>query len=64
MTAIIYRRTASATGPDGDIQLAQCRALAASRGWEVTEVFTDQGASAGTDVSDMVKTARLACAGQ
>jgi site-specific DNA recombinase len=46
MRAIIYTRSRSGTGEDR--QLEQCRALAAERGWEVTEVFTDENASAFT----------------
>jgi site-specific DNA recombinase len=42
--AIIYTRSRSETGADH--QLEQCRAFAASHGWDVTEVFTDGDASA------------------
>ena len=44
MRVIIYTRTRSGTG-DASRQLEQCRALAADRGWDVSEVFTDEDVS-------------------
>jgi DNA invertase Pin-like site-specific DNA recombinase len=48
MRTIIYTRSRSGTGADASRQLEHCRAHAASRGWDVSEVFTDQGSSAFT----------------
>src|SRR5271169_2257573 len=45
MRAIIYTRTRSVTGPDASRQPEQCRTLAADRGWDVSEVFTDEDVS-------------------
>ena len=43
---VIYTRTAVATGQNvKGRQAEQCRAYAAERGWDVTEVFTDDGVS-------------------
>lgn len=44
--AIIYARVAQEDEPAITRQLDACRELAASRGWEVTAEFTDNGASA------------------
>lgn len=44
----IYTRVSKATGADEEStprQEKQCRALAESKGWEVTKVFTDKGIS-------------------
>jgi site-specific DNA recombinase len=44
--AVIYTRTAVATGQNvNDRQAEQCRAYAAEHGWDVIEVFTDDGMS-------------------
>jgi site-specific DNA recombinase len=48
MRAIMYTRSRSGTGADASRQLEQCRAFAVSRGWDVSEVFTDEDASAYT----------------
>ena len=45
MRAIIYTRTATVTGHDAlGRQEEQCRAFAASHGWDVAGVFADDGA--------------------
>lgn len=46
MRAVIYARSRSGTGEDR--KLEPCQAFAASREWEVTEVFTDTNVSAST----------------
>lgn len=48
MRAIIYKRSRSGTGVDASRELERYRTLIASRGWEVSEVFIDEGASAST----------------
>lgn len=47
MRAIIYMRVATRTSPGVlDRQEAQCREFAASRGYQVTGVYADEGVSA------------------
>jgi site-specific DNA recombinase len=60
-TAAIYLRlsvdTEESTSIEG--QEKDCRALAAARGWEVSEVYTDRGVSGGKAVADRPALSRL-----
>lgn len=48
--AVIYTRTASESGGNTEAQVANCKQYAASNGYDVLSVFSDQGKSGASSV--------------